>query len=186
MKQVACLRESSLNLIPFSFSYSHCDKWIYQHIITWLYFIYKLFPSKFSSAAWFNYLFLFLILLAVVVQLLSRVWLFVTPWTVAHQAPLFMGFSRQEYWRGLPCPPLRDLPNPGMKPRSPALQADSLLSEPHTIGESCWTRKLSLLFSEEVRTELDTQDKQVLMWLRRKSMWKCLWPKETKPFWSSK
>ena len=39
-------------------------------------------------------------------------------------------FSRQEYWSGLPCPPLRDLPNPGIKPRSPALQADSLLSEP--------------------------------------------------------
>ena len=55
---------------------------------------------------------------------LSRVWLFVTPWTVAHQASLSMGFSRQEYWRGLPCPPLEDLPNPGIEPRflrSPAL-----------------------------------------------------------------
>ena len=44
----------------------------------------------------------------------SHVWLFTTPWTVAHQAPLSMGFSRQEYWRGLPCPPRRDLPNPGV------------------------------------------------------------------------
>ena len=53
-----------------------------------------------------------------------------TPWTVAHQAPLSMGFSRQEYWSGLPCPPPGDLPNPGIEPWPPALQADSLLSEP--------------------------------------------------------
>ena len=53
----------------------------------------------------------------------------VTPWAVAHQAPLSMGFSRQEYWSGLLCPPPGDLPNPGIKLRSPALQAGSLLSE---------------------------------------------------------
>ena len=52
-----------------------------------------------------------------------------TPWTVAHQAPLSMGFSRQEYWRRLPCPAPGDLPHPGNEPGSPALQADSLLSE---------------------------------------------------------
>ena len=57
----------------------------------------------------------------------SRVQLFVTLWPVAHQAPLSMGFSRQEYWSGLPCPPPGDLPDPGIKPGSPALQADSLL-----------------------------------------------------------
>ena len=51
--------------------------------------------------------------------LFSRVWIFVTPWTVARQAPLSMGFSRQEYWSGLPFPPPEDLPNPGIKPRSP-------------------------------------------------------------------
>ena len=50
-----------------------------------------------------------------------------TPRTVTHQAPLPMGFSRQKYWSGLPCPPPGDLPNPGIKPRSPPLQADSLL-----------------------------------------------------------
>ena len=61
---------------------------------------------------------------------LSRVQLFVTPWTVAHQAPLSMGFSRQEYWSGLPFPSPGDLPNPGIEPRSPALQADTLTSEP--------------------------------------------------------
>ena len=58
-----------------------------------------------------------------------RVHLFATPWTVAHQAPLSMGFSRQEYWRGLPFPSPGDLVNPGIKPGSPALQADSLTSE---------------------------------------------------------
>ena len=60
----------------------------------------------------------------------SRVQLFVTLWTVAHQAPLSMGFSRHEYWSGLPCPPSGDLPKPGIEPRSPTLQADSLPSEP--------------------------------------------------------
>ena len=53
-----------------------------------------------------------------------------TPWTVAHKAPLSMGFPRQEYWRGVPCPPPGDLPDPGIKFWLPALQADSLLSEP--------------------------------------------------------
>ena len=53
--------------------------------------------------------------------LLSHVWLFATPWTVAQQAPLSMGFSRQEYWSGLPCPPPGDLPVPGIEPRSPRI-----------------------------------------------------------------
>ena len=64
------------------------------------------------------------------VKLLSCVQLFVTPWTVAYQAPLSMGFSRQVYWSGLPFPSPGDLPNPGIEPRSPALQADALPSEP--------------------------------------------------------
>ena len=54
----------------------------------------------------------------------------VTPWTVARQAPLSMEFSRQEYWSGLPFPSPGDLPDPGIKPGCPALQADSLPSEP--------------------------------------------------------
>ena len=61
---------------------------------------------------------------------LSRVRLFATPWTVAHQAPPSMGFSRQEYWSGLPFSSPGDLPNPGIEPRSPALQADTFISEP--------------------------------------------------------
>ena len=52
------------------------------------------------------------------------------PWTVARQAPLSVGFSRREYWSGLPFPPSGDLPDPGIKSGSPALQPDSLLSEP--------------------------------------------------------
>ena len=64
------------------------------------------------------------------VKSLSSVWLFAAPWTVAHQAPLSMGFSRQEYWSGLPFPSPGDLPDPGIEPRSPELQADALTSEP--------------------------------------------------------
>ena len=56
-------------------------------------------------------------------KLLSRVQLFATPWTVALQAPLSMGFSRQEYWNGLPCPPPEDLPDPGIEPESLASPA---------------------------------------------------------------
>ena len=63
------------------------------------------------------------------VKSLSRVRFFVTPWTVAYQAPLSMGFSRQGYWSGLPFPSPGDIPNPEIKPGSPALQADALPSE---------------------------------------------------------
>ena len=64
------------------------------------------------------------------VKSLSRVQPFVTPWTVAHQAPPSMGFSRQEYWSEVPFPSPGDLPDPGIEPRSSALQADVLTSEP--------------------------------------------------------
>ena len=64
------------------------------------------------------------------VKSLSRIRLFATPWTVAHQASPFMGFSRQEYWSGLPSPFPEDLPDPGVEPRSPTLQADALPPEP--------------------------------------------------------
>ena len=61
----------------------------------------------------------------------------VTPWTVAYQASPSMGFSRQEYQSGLPFPSPGDLPDPGIEPRSPALEADALTSEPPvTLGES--------------------------------------------------
>ena len=59
-----------------------------------------------------------------------------TPWTVAYEAPLSTGFSRQEYWSGLPFPSPGDLPNPGIEPGSPALQTDALPSEPPGKQES--------------------------------------------------
>ena len=70
------------------------------------------------------------LIIKVELESLSHVRLFATPWTVAYQAPQSMEFSRQEYWSEWPFPPPRDLPNPGIEPRSPALQADSLPSEP--------------------------------------------------------
>ena len=78
---------------------------------------------------WFPAFIIFLPL-KVKVKSLSLVQLFATPWTVAHQAPLSMEFSRQDYWNGLPFPSPRDLPDPGTQPGSPTLQADALPSEP--------------------------------------------------------
>ena len=71
--------------------------------------------------------------------------LFVTLWTVAHKAPLSMRLSRQEYQSGLPCPPPGDLPTPGIEPRSPALQVDSLLSEPPGMPKNTGVGSLSRL-----------------------------------------
>ena len=80
----------------------------------------------------------------------SRVWLCVTPWTVARQAPLSMGFSRQYYWSGLPWPPPGDLPHPGIKPMSLmsmcigkwVLYPSSHVGRPQTDGKCpccCWS-----------------------------------------------
>ena len=70
----------------------------------------------------------------------SHVQLFATPWIVAYQVPLSMGFSRQEYWNGLPFPPPGDLPDPGIDPATPAWQEDSLLLEP--LGKPTTLRQL--------------------------------------------
>ena len=78
---------------------------------------------------------------------LSRVRPFATPWTAAHQAPLSMGFFRQEHWSGLPSPP-GDVTDPGIDPRSPALQAESLLSEPLVKSLRSLFLTLSLLSLE--------------------------------------
>ena len=69
------------------------------------------------------------------VQPLSCVWLFVTPWTVAHQAPPSMGFPRQEYWNGLPFPSPGDLPDPGIEPRSQTLKAVSCIASRFFVQE---------------------------------------------------
>ena len=75
-------------------------------------------------------------------MLLSHVPLFVIPWTVAHQMPLSMEFSRKEYWSGLPFPFPGDLPNPGTKLRIPTLQADSLPSEAASLYKAVkWQKK---------------------------------------------
>ena len=69
----------------------------------------------------------------------SSVWLFVTPWTVAHQAPLSLGFSRQKYWSGLTCPPLGDIPDPWIQPTSPALTGRFL---PLNVSNKCSQKHL--------------------------------------------
>ena len=75
-------------------------------------------------------------------QSINRVQLFVIPWTIAHQTPLSMGFSRQECWSGLPYPPSGDLLYSGIEPRSPALQANFLLSEPPGKPNKIFSRRL--------------------------------------------
>ena len=79
---------------------------------------------------------------------LSHVRLFATPWTVAHQALPPRGFSRQEYCSGLPFPSPGDLPGPGIQPRSPALQADALTSEPPGKPKSFLILELGNIASE--------------------------------------
>ena len=78
-------------------------------------------------------------------SLFSPVWFFAMLWTVACHVPLTVGFSRQEYWSGLPYPLLGDLPNPGIKPRSLVLQADSLPTEPPGKSRNIGVGSLSLL-----------------------------------------
>ena len=83
-------------------------------------------------------------------KLLSCVRLFATPWTIAHQAPQSMGFSRQEYWSGLPFPSPGDLPHREMEPgpRSPAFQADALTSEPPGKQQERTTGSLACFLPE--------------------------------------
>ena len=73
-------------------------------------------------------------------SLFSRVWLFVTPWTIAHQAPLSMGFSRQEYWSGFPYPSPGNLTDPGIKATSPTSPALTLFTTSLTweASQRCW------------------------------------------------
>ena len=83
------------------------------------------------------------------VKSLSCVRLFVTPWTVAYQAPPSMRFSRQECWSGLPFPSPGDFSDPGIEPGSPALRADALPSEPPgNIGKDMEKKQLCALLME--------------------------------------
>ena len=85
-------------------------------------------------------------------------------WTVAYQAPSSMGFSRQEYWSGLPFPSPGDLPDPGIEPGSPALQADALTSEPpgkpRYYANFCKYDPLILSFIPQICTECLLCDKK--------------------------
>ena len=85
------------------------------------------------------------------VKSLSRVRLFATPLTVAYQASASMGFSRQEHWSGLPFPSPGDLPDPGIEPRSPALQTDALTAEPPG-KPSRWVRATKIMESNNWTT----------------------------------
>ena len=95
--------------------------------------------------------------LKVKVKSLSRVRLFATSWTVAHQAPPPMGFSRQEYWSGLPFPSPGDLPHPGIELRSPTLQADALTSEPNGSPYLIWViiKQIFTPFSQQRKNTPD-------------------------------
>ena len=81
-------------------------------------------------------------MLRAVLSCFGHVQLLEIPWTIAHQAPLSMGLSQQEYWSGLTFPSPGDLPNPGIKPASPALQADSFTAEPSGKPSECYTHQI--------------------------------------------
>ena len=87
-------------------------------------------------------------------QWLNRVWLFVTPWTVALQAPLSMEFSQQEYWSGLPFRSPGDLPDPGIEARSPALQVDSFPYEPPGKLHSMYSLFITTVTEDSDLTDL--------------------------------
>ena len=86
---------------------------------------------------------------------------FVTPWTVKHQAPLSMGFPRQEYWSGLPFPSPRDLPDPGIEPCVLCQQVSSLsLSHWGKIWQNCFKKKKSIIIVEDFNRLLSVTDDQ--------------------------
>ena len=111
---------------------------------------------------------------------LSHVQLFVTPWTVAPQAPQSIGFSRHEYWSGWPFPSLGDLPYPGIEPRSPVLQADTLPSELHVnapqlrwhvgrylkemMGQFRWIRGISHSRQKQHQSKTQSQEHSRTEW----------------------
>ena len=96
------------------------------------------------------------------VKSLSCVRLFVTTWTVAYHIPPSMGFSRQEYWNGLPFPSPGDLPDSGIEPKYPALQADALLSEPP--GKSMYKMEIIIVPSSSVVKRLKGVSKYIKHW----------------------
>ena len=98
-----------------------------------------------------------------IVKSLSRVQLFVTPWTVAYEAPRSMGFSRQEYWSVLPFPSPGDHPNPGNEPGSPALQAESLPSEPLEKPKCFYYSRIVSHKSYQLRISFKTPHRKIFI-----------------------
>ena len=94
------------------------------------------------------------------VKSLSRVRLFATPWRVAYQAPRSMGFSRQEYWSGLPFPSPGDLPNPVIEPGSPVLQTDALPSEPLGKPSHHWADAKKLVAGDQAKKKKQQNSNQ--------------------------
>ena len=92
----------------------------------WFFFFFFFFFSlvKFVGILQFTHCIVFML------NHVRHVWLFVTPWTVAHKGPLSMGFTRQDYWSGLLCTPSGDLPDPGIEPTSPAFASRFFITEP--------------------------------------------------------
>ena len=116
------------HLIMSTYIFFSSKKKIWKIITSWLFKDWFSYFFQFWHSI--SYYILLLKLLKVKVKSISHVRLFATLWTVAHQASPSMGFSRQEYWSGLPFPFPGDLPDPGIKPSSPAVEADALTSEP--------------------------------------------------------
>ena len=94
--------------------------------------------------------------ICVCAQSLSRVRLFAAPWTIAHQAPLFMGFSRQEYWSGLSCSPPEDLPYPGIEPES--LRSPALAGKFFTTSTTWETKSVYTPIKFKKQTKKDGRD----------------------------
>ena len=114
-------------------------------------------------------------------EVAQSVWLFATPWTVAHQAPQSVGFSRQEYWSGLPCTPPGDLPDPGIEPGPPSLQ-NSLPSEPPGKPTGSLRSLVLNLASKKPSSRLWTLGCPIMVASQRLSTscgvfwhWICLW-----------
>ena len=118
-----CFVSHTLTSLQWRYSL-HVSKETHQPLVKWWFSIFTAHwhhPEDFKNTD--NRLLIYLVRDAAWVHAFrlshfSYVWLFATPWTIAHQAPLSMGFSRQEYWSGLACPPPGDLPDPGIKPTS--------------------------------------------------------------------
>ena len=123
------------------------------------------------------------------VESLSHVRLFATPWTIAYQAPPSMGFSRQQCWSGLPFPSPGYLLNPGIKPRSPTLQADPLPSEP---------LKLKLQYFGHLMRRVDSLEKTWCLeglgarregddgWMASRTLWTWVWVNSGSWWWSGR